>query len=66
MTAWTAGGWPVRRGAPRMSLERQVRITAGAIAAAGGLLALLVNPAFAAIPALLGTGWWSPERPTAA
>jgi rhodanese-related sulfurtransferase len=56
MTAWVADGRPVRRGAPRMSLERQVRITAGAIAAAGGLLALLVSPTFAAIPALLGLG----------
>lgn len=56
MTAWTAGGWPVQRGAPRMSLERQVRITAGAIAGVGGLLALFANPAFAAIPVLLGVG----------
>ena len=29
MTAWTAVGQPVRRGEPRMSLERQVRIAAG-------------------------------------
>ncbi len=56
MTAWTAGDWPVRRGAPRMSLERQVRIAAGAIAATGGLLALVATPAFAAIPALVGIG----------
>lgn len=56
MTAWVADGRPVRRGAPRMSLERQVRITAGAIAVIGGLLALFANPLFAAIPALLGAG----------
>ena len=56
MAAWTADGRPVSRGAPRMSLERQVRITAGAIAATGGLLALFANPTFAAIPALLGIG----------
>ena len=39
-----------------MSLERQVRIAAGTLAAAGGFLALLVSPWFAAIPAFVGTG----------
>jgi rhodanese-related sulfurtransferase len=56
MSAWTAAGLPVRRGAPRMSLERQVRIAAGALAAIGGLLALFVHPLFAALPAFVGTG----------
>jgi len=56
MTAWTAAGRPVRRGAPRMSLERQVRIVAGALTGAGGLLALFVNPLFAALPAFVGSG----------
>ena len=56
MAAWTAAGHPVREGAPRMALERQVRIAAGALAAAGGLLALLVNPLFALVPALVGSG----------
>ena len=56
MTAWTAAGQPVRRGAPRMSLERQVRIAAGSLAATGGFLALFVNPLFAAIPAFVGSG----------
>jgi rhodanese-related sulfurtransferase len=56
MTAWTAAGQPVRRGAPRMSLERQVRIAAGALCGTGGLLALLVNPLFAALPAAVGSG----------
>jgi len=56
MSAWVAAGLPVHRGAPRMSLERQVRIVAGLFAAAGGILALLVTPWFALIPALLGTG----------
>ena len=56
MSAWTAAGQPVNRGTPRMSLERQVRIAAGAMAAAGGLLALLVNPMFAIVPALVGSG----------
>jgi rhodanese-related sulfurtransferase len=56
MAAWTAAGQPVRRGAPRMSLERQVRIAAGAMAATGGFLALFVNPLFAALPAFVGSG----------
>lgn len=56
MTAWTAAGLPVRRAAPRMSLERQVRIAAGALAAAGGFLALFVNPLFAVLPAFVGSG----------
>ena len=56
MTAWTAAGHPTRRGAPKLSLERQVRIAAGALAATGGFLALLVNPWFAALPAFVGSG----------
>lgn len=56
MAAWIAAGLPVRRGVPRMSLERQVRIAAGAIVATGGILSLIANPAFAAIPAAVGLG----------
>src|SRR5690606_3352512 len=56
MTAWGGAGQPVHRGAPRMSLERQVRIAAGALAATGGFLALFVNPLFAAIPTFVGSG----------
>lgn len=56
INAWVAAGQPVRRGEPRMSLERQVRIAAGALAATGGFLALMVNPIFAVVPALIGSG----------
>ena len=56
MAAWTAAGLPVRRGVPRMSLERQVRIAAGGLAAAGAFLALLFNPLFAIVPAFIGSG----------
>jgi rhodanese-related sulfurtransferase len=56
MSAWVAAGQPVRRGAPRLSLERQVRIAAGALAATGGFLALFVSPLFAALPAFVGSG----------
>ncbi len=56
ITSMVANGHPVLRGTPRLSLERQVRIAAGALAATGGFLALLVNPLFAALPALVGSG----------
>ncbi|HEX5831360.1 MAG TPA: rhodanese-like domain-containing protein [Gemmatimonadaceae bacterium] len=56
MNSWVADGQPVLEGTPRMSLERQVRIAAGTLAAAGGFLALFVNPLFAAIPAFVGSG----------
>lgn len=39
-----------------ISLERQVRIAAGAIAATGALLGLMVNPLFSIIPLLVGGG----------
>ena len=56
VNAWTAAGLEVVRGAKRISLERQVRIAAGGMAAAGAALALLVNPLFAVIPAFVGSG----------
>ncbi|HET9799984.1 MAG TPA: rhodanese-like domain-containing protein [Gemmatimonadaceae bacterium] len=55
MTAWTAERRPVRRGAPRISLERQIRILIGALVGAAGVLALTVSPLFAAVPAVLGS-----------
>lgn len=56
MQAWVASGLPVRRGRPRLSLERQVRIASGAVAALGAILALAVDPLFALVPALVGSG----------
>jgi rhodanese-related sulfurtransferase len=56
MAAWIAAGLPVREGTRRMSLERQVRIAAGALAATGGILGVFVNPLFAVLPALVGSG----------
>jgi rhodanese-related sulfurtransferase len=55
MTAWAAERRPVRRGAPRISLERQVRILIGALVGTAGVLALTVAPLFAVVPALLGS-----------
>jgi len=56
MNAWLAANKPARFGPKRMSLERQVRIVAGALGATGGALALFVNPLFALIPLLVGGG----------
>lgn len=56
VSAWVANGRPVVRGAERMSLERQVRIVAGGLAALGGILALLIDPLFALLPAFVGSG----------
>jgi rhodanese-related sulfurtransferase len=56
MSGWVAAGQAVSRGPERLSLERQVRIAAGALAAGGAALALLVNPLFALLPAFVGSG----------
>lgn len=56
VNGWLAAGLPVVRGATRLSLERQVRITAGALAATGGLLAAFVNPSFGLLAAFVGSG----------
>lgn len=56
VNGWVAAGKAVRRGAARVSLERQVRVVAGTLAAAGAVLALLVNPLFALLPAFVGSG----------
>jgi rhodanese-related sulfurtransferase len=53
---WRARGDAVIEGKRAISLERQVRITAGAIAAIGGALALGVSNLYAAIPLVIGTG----------
>jgi rhodanese-related sulfurtransferase len=56
MNGWVAAGEAVNRGADRLSLERQVRIAAGTLAATGAVLALLVNPLWAILPAFVGSG----------
>lgn len=56
LNGWVAADHAVRRGPERISLERQVRIAAGLLAGTGGALALAVNPLFAIVPALVGTG----------
>jgi rhodanese-related sulfurtransferase len=56
LNAWVAAGKPVRRGRERISLERQVRIAAGALVAAGGLLAVKAHPGFGLLSAFVGGG----------
>lgn len=56
VTAWVAAGQTVARGPERMSLERQVRIVAGALAATGGILAVGVNSLFGLLSAFIGSG----------
>ena len=55
--AWTGAGLPlVRVTATRWSLERQVRLAACILTAAGAALALLVDPLWVAVPLITGTG----------
>jgi rhodanese-related sulfurtransferase len=55
--AWVEAGLPANRGTSSvMSLERQVRIAAGAIVLTGALLAQFVNPAFIWLSGFVGAG----------
>ena len=55
--AWAGAGLPVERSAPKaISLERQVRIGAGALVLLGLLLAYFVNPVFIGLSAFVGAG----------
>ena len=55
--AWAEAGLPVNRGTRKiMSLERQVRVAAGAIVLTGVLLAQFANPAFIWLSGFVGAG----------
>lgn len=55
--AWAESGLPVNRGTSKvMSLERQVRIAAGAIVVIGALLAQFVHPVFIWLSGFVGAG----------
>lgn len=57
MNAWVASGLPVvSTGRGPISLERQVRITAGSLVLLGFLLAWLVHPYFLGLSAFIGAG----------
>jgi rhodanese-related sulfurtransferase len=55
--AWRDAGLPTRKDVHRpIELMRQVQIAAGALAAAGAALGLLLHPGFHALPLLVGGG----------
>jgi len=54
--AWESAGLPLKRGAKMMSLERQVRIAAGALVFTGAVLGYFVNPAWIALSGFVGAG----------
>jgi len=56
IAAWQAAGHPIVEGKSHMSLERQVRVAAGALACTGGALAVAVSPWFGLLPAFVGAG----------
>ena len=56
LVAWQEAGHPLVEGKAHVSLERQVRIAAGALACAGGVLAAAVSPWFGLLPAFVGAG----------
>ena len=56
LRACQEAGRLVVQGKAHMSLERQVRIAAGAIACVGGVLALTLSPWFGLLPAFVGAG----------
>lgn len=54
--AWDKAGLPVNRGKAAMSIERQVRIAAGALVAAGVLLSFAIHPYFVFLSLFVGCG----------
>jgi rhodanese-related sulfurtransferase len=54
--AWEQAGLPVARGKKAVSLERQVRIAAGALVVLGAALGFFVHPYFIALSAFVGAG----------
>lgn len=53
---WEKSGLELTRGKKTISLERQVRIAAGALVVAGSALSFFVAPGFIALPAFVGAG----------
>lgn len=56
MTAWEDAGLPVNRGQKTMSLERQVRIAAGALVFTGVVLGVTVSPLWLGLSGFVGAG----------
>jgi glyoxylase-like metal-dependent hydrolase (beta-lactamase superfamily II) len=56
IAAWQEAGHPMVEGKAHMSLERQVRIVAGALGAVGGALAVAGSRWFGLVPIVVGAG----------
>lgn len=57
MSAWSRAGRSVQgSGGGGLTVERQVRVIAGLMAALGGALSIWVNPWFGLVPLLVGLG----------
>ena len=54
--AWDKAGLTVNRGKKAMSLERQVRIAAGAMVFIGAVLGFFIHPYFIGLSAFVGAG----------
>lgn len=54
--AWEAAGLPLVHGRPAMSLERQVRITAGTVVLTGAVLGYFYRPIWIALSGFVGAG----------
>jgi len=54
--AWEQAGLPLVRGRKAISLERQVRVAAGAIVFTGAVLGYLLHPYWIGLSAFVGTG----------
>jgi rhodanese-related sulfurtransferase len=55
-TAWVNSNLPITKGERSISMERQVRITAGAIVLLGALAAAILSTYFIIIPIFVGSG----------
>lgn len=54
--AWEAAGLPLNRGRKGISLERQVRIAAGALVFLGAVLGYFIDPMWIALSGFVGAG----------
>ncbi|MEM9026548.1 MAG: rhodanese-like domain-containing protein [Verrucomicrobiota bacterium] len=56
LNAWKAAGYPTAKGQGSISIERQVRIGAGALVALFSVLGLTLHTGFFAVPIFIGCG----------
>ena len=56
VAAWEKAGLPLIHGKKTISLERQVRIVAGAFVFTGAILGAFVHPGWIVLPAFVGAG----------